>query len=276
MSGTIKKIGKAFKPVLKVAKKIAVPLLIAGAVVITAGAAAGLAIPMLGITGTVGFAGTAAQLVTTLGLTATAGVGSVLTGALTYGTYGALAGAAVGAGTGKNILKSAGTGALIGGAVGGAAAGFGVGLPGLPAAGTPLSAGLPAAELASAAPNSLPLPGLGASGSTTTGLGASTVVKGVAKDPSFWTTAGGGGVISGLGSGITGAMQASGAKAAGREERNARTANYAGMTGAGLMKPSDLVTLNSQPERRSSVGGSGLSYKYMYDAETGQILKVPA
>lgn len=103
MSGVFKAIGKVFKSVVNVVKKIALPALMIGAVVLTGGAALGL-LPAVG------------TMIGGLGLSA--GLTTVLTGAITYGALGAGIGGLTAAISGKNILKGATTG-FIGGAIGG-------------------------------------------------------------------------------------------------------------------------------------------------------------
>lgn len=114
MSNPFKAIGRVFKKVIKTVKKIALPALAIGAVVLTGGAALGL-LPVLGAGG--------------LGLSA--GLSAIVAGA----GYGGLAGGLTAAISGKNILKGVTSGAIIGGATGGIAQGLGVGmnLPGMAA-----------------------------------------------------------------------------------------------------------------------------------------------
>ena len=52
MSKLLKSIGKVFKKIVKVVKKFALPILAIGAIVLTGGAALGLALPSLGSVGT--------------------------------------------------------------------------------------------------------------------------------------------------------------------------------------------------------------------------------
>ncbi|QUT04065.1 hypothetical protein KFK14_13000 [Sphingobium phenoxybenzoativorans] len=100
MSGLLKGIGKIFKKVVRVVKKIALPALAIGAVVLTGGAAIG-ALPALSST------------IGSLGLST--GLTSVLTTAAQGATMGALTSAV----TGGNIIKGATTGLIAGGALGG-------------------------------------------------------------------------------------------------------------------------------------------------------------
>ena len=104
MSNPLKAIGRVFKKVVKVVKKIALPALAIGAAVLTGGAALGI---MPGIAG----AG---------GLGASLGLSSGLSAVLATAGEGALMGMATSAITGKNVLKGATSGFLIGGAAGAA------------------------------------------------------------------------------------------------------------------------------------------------------------
>lgn len=106
MSNPLKGLGKIFKGVVKIIKKVALPALAIGAVVLTGGAALGL-LPSVG------------SLAANLGLSA--GLTSVLTSAATSATIGA----GLAAVTGKNILKGATTGFITGGILGGVNAAMG-------------------------------------------------------------------------------------------------------------------------------------------------------
>jgi hypothetical protein len=111
MSNPFKAIGKVFKKVVKVVKKIALPALMIGAVVLTGGAALG-ALPALGtILGSVGISGTLA---------------SVLGGAISMGAVGAVTGGLMGAVTGQGFMKGATTGFLGGALTGGIGGGIGL------------------------------------------------------------------------------------------------------------------------------------------------------
>lgn len=102
MSGILKGIGKVFKKVVKVVKKVALPALMIGAVVLTGGAALGV-LPALG------------TMVGGLGLSA--GLTSILTGAISTGALGAVGGFLTGGmkGAKKGFLMGAATGGLLGG-----------------------------------------------------------------------------------------------------------------------------------------------------------------
>lgn len=106
MSNPIKAIGKAFKSVVRVIKKVALPALAIGAVLLTGGAALGV-LPSVG------------------GLAGSLGLSSTLTSALTSAATSATIGAGLSAVTGGNILKGATTGFIAGGVLGGANAALG-------------------------------------------------------------------------------------------------------------------------------------------------------
>lgn len=99
MSGVLKGIKKVFKKVINVVKKVALPVLAIGAVVLTGGAALGI---LPGLSATVGSLGLSPALT---GILTTAGRGAVM-GAVTSGL------------TGGNIVKGATGGLIAGGALG--------------------------------------------------------------------------------------------------------------------------------------------------------------
>ena len=101
MSNPLKAVGKIFRKVVRVVKKIALPALAIGAAILTGGAALGL-LPSVG------------SVLGAGGLGLSAGLTSVLTTA----GQGALGGMLTSAISGKNVLKGASTGFLIGGAAG--------------------------------------------------------------------------------------------------------------------------------------------------------------
>jgi hypothetical protein len=103
VSNPFKAIGKAFKAVVKVVKKVALPALAIGAVVLTGGAALGV-LPALGGAG---------------GLLAGIGITGPLAGVLTSAATSATIGAVGSALTGGSIIKGATTGLIVGGAMGG-------------------------------------------------------------------------------------------------------------------------------------------------------------
>lgn len=111
MSNPFKAIGKAFKAVVKVVKKVAVPALIIGAVVLTGGAALG-ALPAIGsVLGSIGITGTMA---------------SVLGGAISSAAVGAGVGGLTAAISGKDVWSGIKGGALTGAITGGIAGGLGM------------------------------------------------------------------------------------------------------------------------------------------------------
>ncbi len=106
MSKVGKAIGKVFKKVVKVVKKIALPALAIGAVVLTGGAALG-ALPSVGsVLGSLGIKGALTGILTTAAKTAALGAGGALL-------------------TGGNPIKGATTGFLAGGVMGGLGAAMG-------------------------------------------------------------------------------------------------------------------------------------------------------
>lgn len=109
MSGMLNSIRKVFKKVVKVVKKVGLPLLAIGAVVLTGGAALGV-LPALGGAG---------------GLLASLGIKGVLAGVLTTAAKGAAMGALTSGITGGNIIKGATSGLIMGGVTGGIGAAMG-------------------------------------------------------------------------------------------------------------------------------------------------------
>lgn len=119
MSGIGKFLGNVFKAVVKVAKVVLPIALGVGAILFTGGAALGLTGVLAG-----GWGGAAAGITSALGLADT-GIGAVLTSAITTAGYGAVAGGAVAAATGQNVLKGIETGAASGAILGGVTGGIG-------------------------------------------------------------------------------------------------------------------------------------------------------
>lgn len=109
MSGISKGLKKAFKKVGKFVKKIALPALAIGAVVLTGGAALGV-LPALGGAG---------------GLLAGIGISGPLAGIMTSAASAATMGAITSGLTGGNIVKGATTGLVVGGVAGGLGAAAG-------------------------------------------------------------------------------------------------------------------------------------------------------
>lgn len=108
MSNPFKAIGKAFKSVVRVVKKIALPALAIAAVVLTGGAALGV-LPSVG------------SVLGGIGISASSTLGTVLMGAAKAATFGAVGSAL----TGGNIVKGATAGFITGGLLGGANAALG-------------------------------------------------------------------------------------------------------------------------------------------------------
>jgi hypothetical protein len=108
MSGIVRGIKKAFKKVVRVVKKIALPVLAIGAVVLTGGAALGV-------------------LPSVAGLASSLGLSSTLAGVLSSAATGATIGAAGAALTGGNIVRGATGGLIAGGATAGIGAALGAG-----------------------------------------------------------------------------------------------------------------------------------------------------
>ncbi|WP_337846827.1 hypothetical protein [Sphingomonas sp.] len=260
MSGVFKAIGKVFKAVVKVVKKIALPALAIGAVVLTGGAALGV-LPALGGAG---------GLLASIGVTG--GLASVITSAATAATMGA----GLSLVTGGNVIKGATAGLLTGGIMGG----IGALAPGMGAA---TSAGAGAAGGTTAATgsnffNSL-LPGAGAGAPS---AGAS--LAGVAA-PAAGGTGGVGGIVGSLFKNpVTAGMaiQGIGQGLAAREASRARDQDIARIRDnygdlSGLFRVSD----NSPTEGADPSAPNGYSEAIYgsdgpvaYDRATGRIYRV--
>lgn len=254
MSGILKGIGKVFKKVVKVVKKIALPALAIGAVVLTGGAALGL-LPAVG------------KVIGGLGLGAT--VTSVLTGAVTAAGYGAVIGGVTGGKDG--FMKGAGIGAISGGLLGAVAPGLLAKIPGaMPGggaaaaapgslamdAGTAAIAGVPAAAapaVATAAPAAIAV-------GTTAPVASGSIVKGLLASPIL------GQVVGGIGQGMA-------AKAQAEEkdiDRAAIAANYniAGGPLGGLLSPYQT------PSTGTTAGDSfGQMGQWVYDEQLGRLVR---
>lgn len=130
MSGLARGVKKVFSKVGNIVKKVALPVLAAGAIVFTGGAALGLA-PLAG-----GFGGAVASGLGALGLSTTGTLGSVLTGAVTQAGYGAAIG-----GIGSKLMGgSFSDGAAMGGLAGAVTGGLG-GMMAAPASGAVTASG---------------------------------------------------------------------------------------------------------------------------------------
>lgn len=281
MSGIIKSVGKAFKKVTKVVKKVALPALAIGAVVLTGGAALG-ALPSIGALGA------------KLGLSA--GLTSILSTAASGATFGAVGSLLMG----KNPIKGATTGLLIGGLTGGIGA---IGAApaasaGQAAAGTATSIGGAAAKAAANAASGAVSPAIAAAPqaigramSNVGGIGsasptvAALTPAGVAAAPTVAavnatgaTASGGGllgflnrnpllasGLIQGIGSGMVAGEQA-------KEARRAREqveANYGDMSA--LFRLPDGQQASGQD---ASARYDGAVYgKVRYDPQTGRVVQ---
>lgn len=266
MSGVLKSIGKAFRKVVKVVKRIALPLIAVAAVVLTGGAALGFAPFAGGIAGTLGITGPLAGILSTAGQSA-------------------LLGAGVSAITGGNIVKGATGGFIAGGVLGGLGAAAGtIGktattVGGVAQAGT--GAALPAA--AGAVPSAAAT-GLGgfakAAGSALTQANIPLSSNLVASAPAVSS---GGGLLGGIGrfveknpivagqviSGIGGGLSAAQDRKAAVKDRKHAEANYADTSG--------LYRLNNDADLLSSVGEAGDRYrdiiygKVRYDKRSGRL-----
>lgn len=293
MSGVLKSIGRVFKKVLKTVKKIALPVLAIGAVVLTGGAALG-ALPALG---------------TTLG---SLGLGATATGVLTAAAQGATIGALGSAVTGGNIIKGAtsgflaggltgGIGAIAGGAGGAASAAGSASGTIAPTAGAQLTStfgnqlvgALPNVASSAALPStfgnslisSLPNVGGGIGSVASGGLGAAASLGPVLNTtmPTGGVPAGGGGIggifkgmdplmkgqlISGIGQGLLANEQIKAQRRAQREERDRIEASYANI-GDSLFRAGDPGNRGQDPNTRFNAPVYG---KVNYDPQTGRII----
>lgn len=281
MSGVLKAVGKAFKSVVKVVKKVALPALAIGAVVLTGGAALGV-LPSIGALGS------------SLGLSA--GLTGILSTAAQGATFGALGSLL----TGGNPLKGATKGFMLGGVMGGigalgaapAAQTATSGLQGAAQSGGAAAAGGTAASAGSAMQSGAQAlsvnsaaAGLGSGGigsAMTPAVAAITpsVAQGVAMAPSVAAvpSAGGGGLlgflnrnpmlasglIQGIGSGLVASEQAKEV----RKQREAIAANYGDMSG--LFQLPDGYAADGQPA--ASRYDPAVYGKVKYDPNTGRVV----
>jgi hypothetical protein len=111
---------RLFKRVRKVVKKVAVPLLVVGAVAFTAGAALGLP-SMAG-----GWGGAVSGALGKVGITGASTIGKVLVGAATQAGYGAVIGGVTSMATGGKFMDGATKGAMLGAVTGGFMGGMGM------------------------------------------------------------------------------------------------------------------------------------------------------
>lgn len=253
MSGLLKGVKKIFKKVGKVLKKIALPALAIGAVVLTGGAALGV-LPSIGALGS------------SLGLSA--GLTGVLSSAASAATMGAVTSAV----TGGNIIKGATTGLVVGGALG-AAGGLGqkVASAGTTASGgggsmtgfmSPAekfvsgAGGGGAGTVAAAAPAAVAANGGG-------GLG-SGILSFLNNNPVV-----GGSLVQGIGSGMIASGQAKAQRKA--EEREA--ANYSDTSQLFRYSGDPRNTNEEDPEGGETVK-SAIPYadaSFVYDKSTGKV-----
>jgi hypothetical protein len=296
MSGILNAIGKVFKSVVKVVKKIALPALAIGAVVLTGGAALG-ALPAV------------SSVIGGLGLSS--GVSAALTSAVTSAATGAGIGALGAAVTGKNILSGAaagaGVGALSGGLLGtgglfgakvasaaadplsisGAAAANDAALSGLPGfggavgAGTGSVASTVAAQAAGAIPTIAPVAPAAAAAPGAAQIGAAATRGGLLGNlgRSLTSPTVIGQVIAGVGSGIGQATAVKDAAKAAQAERDAISSNY-GVTngtysGGGLLRTSSLSDGSNRPTPTQRFDPRTYGGQYQYDQTQGRVVFVP-
>lgn len=278
MSGLFKAIGKGFKKVVRVVKKVAVPALVIGAAVLTGGAALGLALPSIG------------------GVASSLGLGA-LAPALTAAGQGALVGGGLAAVTGGNVLKGATAGFLTAGAMSGVSSAL---TPAASGAGS--SAGGAAGNAASGAAQSGAGSGFAASSAATAPSNISDIVAAATGNtaPSIGgaaTTAAAGGaassgggflsgigdfvgsnpivagqLISGVGAGLAANEERKAIRKQREEDRAAIEANYAGLA--------DILGQDTSTRRDSSGFGQYFderiygNKKYAYNAAQGRVTPV--
>jgi hypothetical protein len=271
-------------------KKVAPVVLMAAAVYFTAGAA-------LSVAGTAGGWAGAASSIGAMG----GSLAPVLTGAIQYAGYGAIAGGAMAGLQGKNIIKGAGRGALTGaitGGVLGAVAPGAVGVPGTTPNGmtigstAPSNGLLPAAKIEGFSTGGIPgLDSAAASGPTLT-TSLTPTFNAVDKVGSLAKTSGGAGwfsrnkdALSFVGdlakTGISAYGGVASTKAAGKlalqqdRENAARiAANYAGVGNFLRTTPTGNGLLAGTPEG-DDPSGTDYGYRYAYNHDTRRLERVP-
>jgi len=169
VSNPLKAIGRAFKAVVRVAKKVALPALAIGAVVLTGGAALG-ALPKVGA------------------LLAKAGIKGALASTLTAAAKGATIGAVGSALTGGNVVKGATAGFVTGGILGGANAALG-GVKGLGTAAAGSGGSSSAASNALNVIDNGKIAAMGSGATATQGLGSAVASAGLGNAASAVPTA---------------------------------------------------------------------------------------
>jgi len=248
MSGALKSIGKVFKKVVKVVKKIAPYALMAAAVVFTGGAALGVLPTFSTAVG---------------GLVSSLGVGSalapILTGAITNAGFGAAIGGVLG---GKKGMT---TGLLMGAAAGGiggalAAGGAGAGAAGAAAApsaaGTSLSSFVANPIAATGAMSAAPA----AFAPVVAAAPAASGLTGLLGNPTIAAQ-----LLQGLGTGITNSAQVKAERKAAEEASQ----NYS--TAGGLLDPAVLG--GQQPANDASVDPYAQTGAWTYDPRAGKIVR---
>jgi hypothetical protein len=249
MSGLLKGIGKVFKKVAKVVKKVLPYALVIGAIVLTGGAAIG-ALPAVG------------TMIGGLGLSA--GVTSALTSAVTMAGWGGLAGLVTGGK--KGMLMGGAMGALSGGLLG-AVGGLG---------------GAVAPSAVAGGPGAMPFDLL-AQGGGTAAAGAATSGPGIAGGGGLMSTLFGGqggisggllgNVLGGLGGGMGAAGEVKAQKEMMRDKWQHTAENYdldGSPLGSGLLSPfkigySDIPAPQLDPYESPS--------GWVYDPAQGKVVR---
>lgn len=258
MSGVLKSVGKIFKSVVKVVKKIALPALAIGALVLTGGAAIG-ALPSLG------------TMIGGLGLSS--GVTSALTAAVSTAAKGALVGGVTSAISGGNVLQGAGMGAGVGFAAGGL-----LGAGGLLAKGATAATGAGGVGGTAAAGSAIQN-----AGAVVAGGGAAPVAAGVAGAAAPVASAGGGllsnplvlgQIITGAGQGLGNAMAAKDQRKFAEDERRRVEESYAG--GLGLLASDGYVSADpNRPTPSQRYDPFAYRGQYQFDQNLGRVVFVP-
>lgn len=254
---------KAFKPVTKTVMKVAPYALAGAAIYFTAGAA-------LGVAGAAGGWGAAAGTIgSKLG---TGMLAKAVTGAITQAGYGAAIGGAMSAATGGSVTKGmqagAVTGAVTGGLMGGAGmrtdplAGAGGGAPGL----DEHAAGVLREEMA----------GTAAGGAAGGGGAPSAGGAGGLFSQGGWLERNqklAGGLITGVGAGLTAAGQASADKKRILQIDRMETQRHEGMDPMAGYSQLERTPGQSPTERFSSASYG--SFEFQYDPAQARIVRVP-
>jgi len=260
----VKSVKKIFKKVVKVVKKIAVPVLAAAAIFFTAGAALGFA-PMLG-----GFGAAVSTATASLG---TGVVGGVVTGAITSAGYGAAIGGITSAATGGSFSKGAQTGAAVGAVTGGISGGFNAAR----AAAVPTGPGAPPpGTTPPITPPITPAPGRDAVANMF-GNVPEKVSTGGLFQKGGWLERNQdlmGPVIGGIGQGLIAGAESDAYRGALRDRFRLTAANYAGTDPGTNFRDVAPGTSSQSPRDRYDPRTYG-SFEYQYDPTQGRIIKVP-